>query len=63
MVISRDAAQIPYDVLIVAVGAVNNTFHTPGVREHAFFLKEVRCAEHLVLRRAVAVVETSRHSC
>jgi len=35
--------QIPYDVLIVAVGAVNNTFHTPGVREHAFFLKEVRC--------------------
>ena len=36
--------QIPYDVLIVAVGAVNNTFHTPGVREHAFFLKEVRCA-------------------
>lgn len=38
------AVQIPYDILIVAVGAVNNTFHTPGVQEHAFFLKEVRCA-------------------
>lgn len=39
---------MPYDVLVVAVGAVNNTFNTPGVEEHAFFLKVIlpwRCAE------------------
>ncbi len=31
--------ELPYDVLIVAVGAINNTFDTPGVEQHAFFLK------------------------
>lgn len=30
---------VPYDTLIVATGAVNTTFGTPGVREHGFFLK------------------------
>jgi NADH:ubiquinone reductase (non-electrogenic) len=28
-----------YDVLIVAMGAKSNTFNTPGVEEHAHFLK------------------------
>lgn len=28
-----------YDVLIVAMGAKSNTFSTPGVEEHAHFLK------------------------
>ena len=32
---------VPYDKLVVAVGAPPNTFGTPGVREHAKFLKEV----------------------
>lgn len=32
---------VPYDKLVVAVGAPCNTFGTPGVREHAVFLKEV----------------------
>lgn len=31
---------LPYDTLIVGVGAQNNTFNTPGVAEHAYFLKE-----------------------
>lgn len=33
------AFELPYDVLVVAVGAVNNTFNTPGVKENCFFLK------------------------
>ncbi|EGD72402.1 hypothetical protein PTSG_00422 [Salpingoeca rosetta] len=31
---------IPYDFLVVGIGAVPNTFGVPGVKEHAFFLKE-----------------------
>lgn len=30
-----------YDVLVLAVGAVNATFGIPGVREHALFLREL----------------------
>ncbi|KAJ3312530.1 NADH:ubiquinone oxidoreductase [Blyttiomyces sp. JEL0837] len=32
--------KIPYDYLVVGVGAENATFGIPGVREHACFLKE-----------------------
>ncbi|KAK6192799.1 hypothetical protein SNE40_004210 [Patella caerulea] len=32
---------INYDKLVIAVGALSNTFGVPGVEEHAFFLKEV----------------------
>jgi hypothetical protein len=35
----RDAYILDYDHLIVAVGAETNTFGTPGVKEHAYFLK------------------------
>ncbi len=52
----NNVVQIPYDVLIVAVGAVNNTFHTPGVREHAFFLKEVRCTAMSCILAALLTV-------
>jgi hypothetical protein len=38
---TRPAFDIAYDKLVVAVGAENNTFGTPGVYEHAHFLKEV----------------------
>jgi NADH:ubiquinone reductase (non-electrogenic) len=31
----------PYDVLVIAIGADNNTFGIPGVEEHAVFLKEL----------------------
>ena len=30
---------LKYDKLVIAVGAVSNTFGIPGVQEHAFFLK------------------------
>lgn len=32
---------VPYDKLIVAVGAFSQTFGIPGVREHAHFLRDV----------------------
>ena len=36
---------VVYDTLVVAVGAVSNTFNVPGVADHALFLKELsRCA-------------------
>ncbi|KAJ4303448.1 hypothetical protein N0V90_002343 [Kalmusia sp. IMI 367209] len=33
--------ELPYDKLIVTVGCYSQTFGTPGVKEHAFFLKDV----------------------
>ena len=36
---SRTAAAIPYDVLVLAAGAVSSDFGVPGVREHAIALK------------------------
>jgi len=32
---------IPFDYLVVGVGAQNSTFGIPGVEQHACFLKEV----------------------
>lgn len=32
---------VKYDKLVVAVGSYSQTFNTPGVREHAYFLKDV----------------------
>jgi len=43
--------QIYYDYLVVAVGAATNTFGTPGVQEHCYFLKEISDARGL--RRAI----------
>ncbi len=36
-----------YDKLVVAIGSENNTFNTPGVEEHAHFLKEVLDARRI----------------
>jgi NADH:ubiquinone reductase (non-electrogenic) len=38
---------VSYDKLVVAVGAENNTFGIPGVREHAHFLKELSDARKI----------------
>ena len=32
--------EVEYDILVIAVGAWNNTFGIPGVKEYAYFLKE-----------------------
>ncbi|KAF9193936.1 hypothetical protein BGZ51_001629 [Haplosporangium sp. Z 767] len=41
---------LDYDHLIIAVGSYSNTFHIPGVKEHAFFLKEVSDARKIRTR-------------
>lgn len=38
---------LDYDILIIAVGVRNNTFGIPGVREHAYFLKELSDARNI----------------
>ena len=35
------STEVPFDMLVVGVGAENATFGIPGVREHSLFLKEV----------------------
>lgn len=47
---------VPYDVLVVAVGIVNDTFGIPGVREHALFLKELSDARR-IRERVVSLLE------
>ncbi|HND78628.1 MAG TPA: FAD-dependent oxidoreductase [bacterium] len=39
--------ELHYDTLVIAVGAVNNTFKIPGVAEYAYFLKELRDARRI----------------
>lgn len=36
-----DLFEVPYDKLVISVGAVARTFNTPGVRENAMFFKDV----------------------
>ena len=43
----RASFDIPFDILVIAVGAVSNTFSVPGVEEHALFLKELQDARAL----------------
>ena len=38
---------LPYDHLVVAVGAKNNTFNTPGVTEYTYYLKEIKHARKI----------------
>ena len=35
----KEEFSVDYDYLIIAMGAKSNTFNTPGVEEHAHFLK------------------------
>lgn len=44
---SDETHSIPYDMIVYAVGAENNTFGIPGVAEHGNFLKEVWDAEKI----------------
>ena len=45
------AMTLPYDHLVIGVGAEPNTFNIPGVKENAFFLKELPDA--MKLRRQI----------
>lgn len=41
---------LSYDILIIAVGEVTNTYNIPGVTEHAYFLKEVADARKIRIK-------------
>jgi NADH:ubiquinone reductase (non-electrogenic) len=41
------STEVPFDMLVVGVGAENATFGIPGVREHGLFLKEVGDAQRI----------------
>lgn len=43
----RTPFEVPYDKLVIAVGAKCNTFGIPGVEEHAKFLKEITDAHSI----------------
>lgn len=50
--------EVPYDMLVVSVGAENATFGIPGVREHACFLKEIGDAQQ-IRKQIMDCVETA----
>ena len=39
--------EVPYDRLVIGIGALSNTFNVPGVEKHAFFLKEIADAQRI----------------
>ncbi|EEP78491.1 hypothetical protein UREG_03337 [Uncinocarpus reesii 1704] len=50
--------EVPFDMLVVGVGAANATFGIPGVEEHSCFLKEVGDAQK-IRKRIMDCVETA----
>jgi NADH:ubiquinone reductase (non-electrogenic) len=50
--------EIPFDMLVVGVGAENATFGIPGVREHSCFLKEVGDAQK-IRKQIMDCIETA----
>ncbi|KZF26730.1 FAD/NAD(P)-binding domain-containing protein [Xylona heveae TC161] len=52
------ATEVPFDMLVVGVGAENATFGIPGVREHSSFLKEVGDAQK-IRTRIMDCIETA----
>ncbi len=44
---TRPVFDMNYDILVVAIGSENNTFNTPGVKEHAHLLKEIPDARRI----------------
>lgn len=52
----RKLFRLGYDQLVIAVGAVSNTFGVPGVEEHAIFLKDLSDAR-AIRQRIVSCLE------
>ena len=52
------STEVPFDMLVVGVGAENATFGIPGVKEHSCFLKEVGDAQQ-IRKRIMDCVETA----
>ncbi|ORZ02538.1 FAD/NAD-P-binding domain-containing protein [Syncephalastrum racemosum] len=51
--------ELDYDKLVIAVGAYSNTFNTPGVKEHAIFLKQIDDARRIRSR----ILECFEYAC
>ncbi|KAJ5226208.1 External alternative NADH-ubiquinone oxidoreductase [Penicillium chermesinum] len=52
------STEVPFDMLVIGVGAENATFGIKGVREHSCFLKEVDDAQE-IRKRIMDCVETA----
>ncbi len=52
------AWDLPYDILVVAVGAGSNTWGTPGVEKYCHFLKEISDAQ-AIRNDIIDLVETA----
>ncbi|KAI1340490.1 hypothetical protein F5Y15DRAFT_378783 [Xylariaceae sp. FL0016] len=55
---SINETEVPYDMLVLGVGAENATFGIPGVREHSCFLKEIPDAQ-AIRTKIMDCVETA----
>jgi len=55
---STSETEVPYDMLVIGVGAENATFGIPGVREHSCFLKEIGDAQN-IRKKIMDCVETA----
>ncbi|GAB7352534.1 hypothetical protein MBLNU459_g2926t1 [Dothideomycetes sp. NU459] len=55
---ATSSTEVPFDMLVVGVGAENATFGIPGVREHSCFLKEVGDAQR-IRKRIMDCCETA----
>jgi NADH:ubiquinone reductase (non-electrogenic) len=55
---STSKTEVPYDMLVVSVGAENATFGIPGVKEHSCFLKEIGDAQQ-IRKKIMDCVETA----
>ncbi|CCU75142.1 external NADH-ubiquinone oxidoreductase 1,mitochondrial precursor [Blumeria hordei DH14] len=51
-------SEVPYDMLVISVGAENATFGIPGVRENSCFLKEIGDAQQ-IRKKIMDCVETA----
>ena len=47
---AKESFSVGYDKLVIACGAMSNTFNTPGVLEHAHFLKDIHDARRIRYR-------------
>ncbi|KUI56302.1 External alternative NADH-ubiquinone oxidoreductase, mitochondrial [Cytospora mali] len=50
--------EVPYDMLVIGVGAENATFGIPGVRENSCFLKEIGDAQR-IRKKIMDCIETA----
>ena len=57
---NQDKISLPFDKLVIAVGARSNTFNIDGVEEHALFLKDISDARR-IRHRVIECFEHSKH--